>query len=95
MIIKVTKISMDSVRTKCIEKGWYTRGTCEEYSKMLDMCKTEDYRDVECDIHLLEVIAQDIVAHSADCWEGYDGAPKLNVMFELDADCCYSHFEEI
>jgi hypothetical protein len=89
MIIEVTKIDWVKVRTKCIQMNWYTRGTCEEYSKMLDMC------DDTYSVQLLEKIAQDIVAHSEDCWEGYDDSPKLNVMFELRTDCCYCYFEEI
>ena len=89
MVVEVVKLRMDSVWNKCVEKRWYTRGTNQEYDRMLNMTK-EPYS-----IQLLETIAQDIVAHSEECWEGYDDAPKLNVMWELRNDCCYSYFEEI
>ena len=90
MVVENTRMDMQSVWNKCVEKRWYTRGTNHEYDQMLNMTK-EPYS-----LHLLEVIAQDIVAHSEDsCWEGYDDSPKLNVMFELKEDCCTSFFEEI
>ena len=90
MVVESVRMDMQEVWSKCVEKQWYTRGTCEEYNRMLEMTK-EPYS-----LHLLESIAQDIVAHSNDeCWEGYDDAPKLNVMFELKADCCHSFFEEV
>lgn len=90
MVVEVVKLDMHRVWSKCVEKQWYTRGTNAEYDKMLNMTK-EPYS-----LYLLESIAQDIVAHSDDdCWEGYDDAPKLNVMFELAQDCCYRFFEEV
>ena len=90
MIVENVKMDMQSVWNKCVEKRWYTRGTCEEYNRMLEKTK-EPY-----DLNLLVDIAQDIVAHSDDeCWEGYDDEPFLNVMFELKEDCCTSFFERI
>lgn len=89
MVVEKIRMDMQSVWSKCVEKQWYTRGTCEEYNKMLEKTK-EPYS-----INLLEDIAKDIVAHSADCWEGYDEAPYLNVMFELRNDCCYTSFDEV
>lgn len=90
MVVEVTKIYAGKVWAKCVEKQWYTKGTNEEYDHMLNMAK-EPYS-----VHLLEKMAKDIVDHSNEaCWEGYDDAPYLNVMFELRTDCCYSYFEEV
>lgn len=89
MVVEVTKLKMDRVWAKCVERRWYTRGNNQEYDHMLNLTK-EPYS-----IKLLEKIAKDIVAHSEECWEGYDDAPYLNVMYELKADCTYSYFEEV
>lgn len=95
MIVEVTKIRMEKVRAKCIERDWYTRGTCDEYDVMLRMCQ-RDWEDAPYSIQLLERIAEDIYEHSnPDRWEGYDEDPILNIMFELKADCCYSYFEKV
>ena len=90
MIIEVMQLDWHKVRAKCIEKDWYTCGTNEQYSRMLDMTE-EDYS-----IELLEKMAENIYDHSnPNRWEGYDGNPILNIMFELAADCRYSFFEEV
>ena len=95
MIIEVTKIRMEKVRAKCIEKDWYTRGDCEAYSRMLSWCH-ENGEDAPYSITLLEKIAKDIYEHSnPDRWAGYDENPILNIMFELRIDATYSYFEEI
>lgn len=95
MIIEVTKIRWESVRTKCIQKDWYTRGNNEEYSNMLGMCQ-DGYEDALYTIELLENIAKDIYEHSDKTyWEGYDENPVLNIMFELREDACYCYFEEV
>ena len=95
MIKEVTKIRMEKVRAKCIERDWYTRGNNEEYSNMLEMCQY-GYDDALYTIELLEKIAQDIYNHSnPNRWEGYDENPICNIMFELRTDACYCYFEEV
>ena len=39
MVVEVVKLNMHRVWNKCVEKQWYTRGTNEEYDKMLNMTK--------------------------------------------------------
>ena len=96
MIKEVTKIRMEKVRAKCIEKDWYTRGDVDAYSNMLRMCYDENGDNREYTIERLQCIAQDIYLHSnPDRWEGYDENPILNIMFELRIDACYSYFEEV
>lgn len=109
MIIKYSRIDSYKVRNKCIQQDWYTRGTCEEYTNMLNcLCCAEHFDDklgvlVESYafnpaelVDQLEIVANDIYEHSnPDRWEGYDDNPILNIMFELDADCVVSWFEEI
>ena len=96
MIKEVTKIRMEKVRAKCIQKDWYTRGDCIAYDNMLGMCRTPDWDDAEYTIELLEKIAEDIYQHSnPDRWEGYGENPVCNIMFELREDACYSLFEEV
>jgi hypothetical protein len=109
MIIKYSRIDSYKVRNKCIQQDWYTRGTCEEYTHMLTHLCCAEYVDEEFGVLVqpeffgpedlvdqLEIVANDIYEHSnPDRWEGYDDNPILNIMFELDADCVVSWFEEI
>lgn len=79
------KINSNSVRKLCIEKGWYTAGTNEEYAHLLfDIVGR--IGNVTSD-ELVE-IATDIKDHSVtDC-------EVTNIMYEL-AKVCVSFFDEI
>ena len=87
-----TTIYADRVRAKCITQGWYTRGDVKAYTAMLEYVRKIE--DVETEQIL--AIADDIYVHSnPDIWEGYDGNPVLNIMFELRNDCCVTFYEEV
>ncbi|MDE7477164.1 MAG: hypothetical protein K2M91_04300, partial [Lachnospiraceae bacterium] len=53
----------DSLRNLCIEKQWYTRGSCDDYEKLLSMTKDGEKHITTDDI---VVIAEDIMAHTND-----------------------------
>lgn len=85
------RIFSDKVRNMCIKEGFYTCGTCEEYSHLLCvLCKDE-----EISLDDVETIAADILVHSV--WEekaaeygvGYDELLR-NVMSNLINECCYT-----
>lgn len=57
---EVKSIDFESVRGKCIEKRWYTRGTTKEYTALADYIL--DLEEVTTEN--LVVIANDILEHS-------------------------------
>lgn len=59
------KLTSDKFRNICICNDWYTRGTCEEYTNMLDYI--DKYCTDMCDIDAqdkIEHIASDVLWHS-------------------------------
>lgn len=90
---EVRKIQKAKVRTMCIENEYYTRGTCEEYESMFEMCEAEN-----ASTDIIENVACDIVAHS-DIHELKKRFGCLtcelvsNVMFELINDCTVTFIE--
>lgn len=52
-------ILMDDVRSMCIRYGFYTKGNCEDYDSMLNLCNGHVSDDV------LEQTAIDIIEHSS------------------------------
>lgn len=78
-------IDSQSVRKLCIDKGWYTSGTNEEYAHLLfDLVGRID----NVKIGDLVKIATDIKEHSDTDYE------ITSIMYEL-AKVCVSFFEEI
>ena len=80
--IKATRNwSDDSVRAACIGNNLYTRGTCEEYSRMLEMVEVMNptYEN-------LYTVARDIKEHSKD-------QTITNVMFILEHEAVITTFE--
>lgn len=82
---------MDKLRRLCIDKDWYTRGTNEEYSYILQYA--ENTRDIKTKdiIH----IAKDILDHSdtdypldAVCFEI---AMECISLFTLEKEKCYEN----
>ena len=75
-MFKVQKIFRgDKVRNVCIEKDWYTCGTCEQYARMLraaDLVQGEDLKHIES-------IARDIYSHS-DIYTMYGDEPETAVV---------------
>ena len=80
---EIRKMSMGELRSLCIRRGWYTKGTEEEYSKLLYMTKAE-----EITTNTLAEMANDILMHSQTNCE------LKTIMFELSL-ICYSVFDEV
>lgn len=79
--ITVSRIwSFHSVRSACIRNDLYTRGTCSEYDKMLDMVE-----NTEPTVEALYEVAKDITDHSK-------GQCVSNVMYILENEAIYKCF---
>ena len=57
---EVRTVSWDEIRSLCMAKGWYTRGTCEQYSNLAGFV----YDMEEATAEDLVYIASDILEHS-------------------------------
>lgn len=81
---------MDSskLRSLCIKRNWYTRGTNEEYGRLFDLLYDEYGCPVNLTTEKLAEIAEDIMEHS-----DIRDYTITAVMFEL-ADSCYTYFDE-
>lgn len=75
-------VSADDLRQLCIRQNWYTKGTNEDYGKLLDMA----HDTVNVTAYHIADMAEDIKEHS-------DTEYKVSeICFEI-ARICYSHFE--
>ena len=81
---EVKKISADKIRGLCIAKNWYTNGTEEEYNELLQYGFSN--MDITTD-ELVEMATLIKEYSDTDC-------EITSVMYELNAACCYSYFEE-
>ena len=87
------QIASEGVRAVCIREGWYTNGTNEDYTQMLEF--VDEHREAK-DQDILN-IALDIYAHSD--FEGYsslteDEGVLSNICYVLLNDATY-HFMEV
>lgn len=57
---EVRRITADKLQALCVEQGWYTRGTCEEYWLMLDTASSKENLTTDD----IMAIAEDIMEHS-------------------------------
>ena len=78
----------ERVRECCIENQWYTRGTCEEYDKMLDYV-----RDSKPTVANIFTVAKDIFDHS-DFDSRYDVEDEVieAIMFHLNRDAIVTSY---
>ena len=81
---EVRKISADKIRALCISKDWFTNGTNEEYDVLLQY----GFSDMEITTDELVEMAELILEHSDTDYE------IISIMYELNAECCYTYFEE-
>lgn len=84
---EIRRIQTDRVRNLCIENNYYTKGTCEEYAAMFDLCRT-----VNPSTNDFEQIAVDIMEHSdVQDWCERSGMPPMAmvecIMYELINNC--------
>lgn len=93
MTLKETR-KMDTARIRniCIKMDWYTRGTCDEYSKMFETAERE-----EATPEGIYEVAKDIFEHSnMDHYirDGYSEDEIIqNVMCYIVNDATYSTIE--
>ena len=73
----------DDLRQLCIDKNWFTKGTNEEYTQMLD--SVEKYVNIKT--KKIEYIAKYILRHSKT------EQSLTSICFDI-ARICYSVFED-
>ena len=76
------------VRSMCIRHDFYTAGTNEEYTAMLDKV-VENYDDISNEA--LCEIAEDILNHSAPA--KIDGMDVGSMMYLIVDECCHHCFD--
>lgn len=87
MNIKETRyITSGELRSLCIEKNWYTKGTNEQYYNLFKMLNNGNFESKNLTKKDLYNIANDIKKHSDTYYEITD------IMFEL-ADISTTCFE--
>jgi hypothetical protein len=61
---EIRKLSAERVRTLCICKNWYTRGTGEQYTALLEKIQNIEDSEQSITTDRLGEIAEDILQHS-------------------------------
>lgn len=88
--IKETRVlSFENLRSLCIRRNWYTRGTCEDYENLFNRLRDENLNPIHVSTEVLYDLAQDIMAHS----KIEDDYGITDVMYEL-ATSCYVYFTD-
>ena len=80
---EIKRISTEAVRCLCIMKGWFIKGTNEDYFKLMEM--VESMNEESLTPNHLAAIAENILVHS-------DTAYNIEaIMWELNkvSDTCY------
>lgn len=81
-IQEIRTMTAEELRSLCIRKNWYTRGTNEEYENLLSLTGSA-WEPVHLTTEKLAEIATDIMCHS-DMSPDYD---LCCVMYELARAC--------
>lgn len=76
----------DRIRQLCMDSHLYTKGTNDEYNKMLNYASSL----VNVTTENLEIIATDIYNHSEHRDPSYQ---IINIMWALNEYACYTDFE--
>lgn len=84
-LIEQRIIDTDKVRGMCINKGYYTSGSIEDYSKMFQKCKL-NYHIIEIAIDILEHSNKEKLIYEY----GNEKEVLENICFGLINDCCYT-----
>ena len=88
-IKEIRVLTMEKLRMLCVNKGYYTEGTVEDYEKLLLFVK-----DSEMTTENIYKVAVDIINHSNVApyykQEGYNDM-LTNIMYNI-ADACYTYF---
>lgn len=87
-LVKNQFIDEQDVRNLCIENNFYTRGDCEAYANMFEMCKQSPTNEALADI------AKDIWQHSSgEALADLDS--YLSIMNMLYNRCVFTYFSEV
>lgn len=89
-IKEIRILPFENLRTVCIKRNWYTRGTCEEYENLFNRLRDENGNAIQVTTGVLYALAEDIMAHS----KMEDDYEITDVMFEL-ATNCITYFTEV
>lgn len=75
----------DRVRATCINRNWYTHGTCEAYASMLATCRSMEYS-----VEQIEWVTKNIMEHSNP--ECFDGMTPEDVAFIIYNEAVVTYF---
>lgn len=81
-------VSWSDIRNLCIEKGFYTHGTNEEYEKLANLV-SDNSKDMSKEV--LCQVAEDIYRHSNPT--SIDGMDIGSMMFLIDSEACHHCFD--
>lgn len=93
---KYEGLVVDKVIAMCIEEDFYTKGSCEEYSNMHEMCRKYDGR-----IDDLKKIAMDIISHSSErvlqdfSDDYFEAVCQMMAMVEKRAGYTFYRYEQV
>lgn len=76
------RMCSDDLYRLCVDNEWYTRGTNQEYTRMLEFARD-----------LTNITAEDIVAIAADIKHHSDTERSTESICHLLAQLCFSTFE--
>lgn len=91
-INKITEtrvLTMEALRKLCIDKGWYTEGTNEDYNNLLLSVK-----NMNMTAENIYKVAIDIICHTNLYSSGYyipDDEVLTSIMYDI-TDACYSYY---
>ena len=91
MVKEITEkrvVSWYDIRNLCIEKGFYTHGTNEDYENLANLV-TESSQDMSKEV--LCQVAEDIYSHSNP--KAVDGMDIASLMFLIDSEACHHCFD--
>lgn len=61
---EIRKLTPDDLRSLCIKRDWYTRGTNEDYDKLMDKCRDKNGSYKKLSLQDIYWMGYDIFIHS-------------------------------
>lgn len=87
-IAETTSWSTEGIRTMCMENGFYTKGSCEEYEAMFDMV-----RKLKPSTQNICAVALDIAKHSKLDADYTFNENVAHIMYCIKNDVCVTTYE--
>ena len=81
---ETSRMCSDDLYRLCVDNEWYTRGTNQEYTRMLEFAR-----------YLTNITAEDIVSIAADIKHHSDTERSIESICHSVAQRCFSIFEII